>query len=83
MPNAHKYENNSEALQIYLKAYGDGYWNECELFTTDYGFPPEEICTNSNPLLQAAGLDGLCDGESAASKLVMHEIKELKKYSGK
>ena len=83
MPSAHKYESSPKALQIYLKAYGDGYQRGCQMITTDYSPPPDMVYTNSNPLLQSAGMDGFCEGEQAAWKMVREEMRKLKRHSEK
>src|ERR1051325_546426 len=70
MVNASKYEKSSEALQTYLHAYGDGFQRGCLLPTVDYSPPPELVYTNSNSLLQSAGVDGFADGQRAASRMI-------------
>jgi hypothetical protein len=45
--------------------------------TTDFSPPPDMVYANSNPLLQAAGMDGFYDGEHAALKMVQEETREL------
>jgi len=80
MPSAHKYESDPKTLQIYLNAYGDGYQRGCQMATTDYSPPPYMVYKNSNPLLQAAGMDGFDDGEHAAWKMVQKKMRELKKH---
>jgi len=83
MTSAHKYESNPKTLQIYLSAYGDGYQRGCQMITTDYSPPPDIIYTNSNLLLQAAGMDGFYDGRIAALSMVQSEMRALKKHTKK
>jgi hypothetical protein len=80
MPNARKYEDNAEALQVYLNAYGDGCKSGCRMATTDYSLPPDLVYTNSNPRLQAAGIDGFCDGKAVAMELCRQEMEEIEKH---
>ena len=80
MPSAHKYENDSEALQVYLRAYGDGYKRGCLMITTDYSPPADMVYANSNSILQAAGVDGFNEGEQAAQKMMLKEMRALKKH---
>ena len=80
LPSAHKYESNPEALQVYLRAYGDGYQQGCQMVTTDFSPPLDVRYTNNNPLLQAAGMDGFNDGQHAAWKIVQEAQRSLKKH---
>jgi hypothetical protein len=83
MPSVRKYESNSDALQIYLRAYGDGYQRGCQMITTDYSLPIDMAYTNSDPFLQAAGIDGFGEGRRAAWKLVTEEMRNMAKRSEK
>ena len=76
---AGKYEENPEAFRSYLQAYGDGFRHGCLLPITDFSPPLDLAYTNTNPVLQSAGIDGFVDGEAAALQMIRHYLAERRR----